>query len=288
MSITLRTPGIDGVDEATRAVRSWQQDGSPIQLHPGDLGWYRRFGADAVAAAVRTWSAAGEILAVGLLDGAGLLRLALAPVAQHNNELARQMCDDITRVERGVLPAGDVAVEARFAPLLCTELVAQGWEADEPWTPLSRDLSAPVEDPGARVDVIGTEQVDVRVAVHRASFAGSQFSAERWRAMAEGEAYADARCLVAYNDEGTAVAAATVWSAGVGRPGLLEPMGVHHDHRGHGYGTAITLAAAAVLRQLGSSSASVCTDAANGGAVATYRSAGFTQLADVRDLRRRE
>jgi len=71
-----------------------------------------------------------------------------------------------------------------------------------------------------------------------------------------------------------------------GEPGLLEPMGVHQEHRGHGYGTAITVAAAAALRELGSSSAIVCTESANVSAVATYQSAGFQQLPDVRDLRR--
>jgi ribosomal protein S18 acetylase RimI-like enzyme len=63
-------------------------------------------------------------------------------------------------------------------------------------------------------------------------------------------------------------------------------MGVHRDHRGRGYGRAITSAAAAALRRLGSSSAIVCTASSNVGAVATYRSAGFQQLPEVRDLRR--
>ena len=83
----------------------------------------------------------------------------------------------------------------------------------------------------------------------------STFTDERWHAMAAGLAYADARCLVAYDDQGVAVAAVTVWSAGPDKPGLLEPMGVHPEHRGHGYGTAITVAAAAALQELGSSSA---------------------------------
>ena len=126
----------------------------------------------------------------------------------------------------------------------------------------------------------------MRTAVQRASFDGSTFTDERWHAMAAGSPYADAQCLVAYDNQDTAVAAATVWSAGPGRPGLLEPMGVHREYRGHGYGTAITVAAAAILRKLGSSSAIVCTASSNGGAVATYRSAGFEQLPEVRDLRR--
>ncbi|GAA3795472.1 hypothetical protein GCM10022206_39050 [Streptomyces chiangmaiensis] len=56
-----------------------------MQLHPGDLGWFWRFGAEATAAAVRTWSRDGQILAVGLLDGPELLRLTIAPDA-HRDE----------------------------------------------------------------------------------------------------------------------------------------------------------------------------------------------------------
>jgi ribosomal protein S18 acetylase RimI-like enzyme len=120
--------------------------------------------------------------------------------------------------------------------------------------------------------------------VQRASFDGSTFTDERWHAMAEGAPYADARCLVGKNSEGEPVAAVTVWSAGPGRPGLLEPMGVHRNYRGNGYGQAITVAAAAMLRELGSSSAVVCTPSFNVGAVATYRAAGFEQLPETRDL----
>ncbi|HEX5566566.1 MAG TPA: GNAT family N-acetyltransferase, partial [Streptomyces sp.] len=123
-------------------------------------------------------------------------------------------------------------------------------------------------------------------AVHRAAFGSTRFTDERWHAMADGLPYTDARCLVAYDVRGNAVAAVTVWSAGRGRPGLLEPMGVHPDHRGHGYGKAITVAAAAALQELGSSSAIVCTPSSHLGAVATYESAGFQQLPEVRDRRR--
>jgi ribosomal protein S18 acetylase RimI-like enzyme len=134
--------------------------------------------------------------------------------------------------------------------------------------------------------VIGPDNANVRAAVQRAAFDRSTFTDERWHAMAAGLPYADAQCLVAYDDRDTAVAAATVWSAGPGRPGLLEPVGVHREHRGHGYGTAIAVAAAAALGELGSSSAIVCTESSNVGAVATYKSAGFQQLPEVPDLHR--
>jgi predicted N-acetyltransferase YhbS len=114
-----------------------------------------------------------------------------------------------------------------------------------------------------RIEVIGPEQAHERAAVQRASFDRSTFTAEGWHAMAAGSPYADARCLVAYDDQGNAMAAVTVWSAGPGKPGLLEPMGVHRDHRHHGHGRAITVAAAAALQEMGSSSALVCTPSSN-------------------------
>jgi ribosomal protein S18 acetylase RimI-like enzyme len=140
-----------------------------------------------------------------------------------------------------------------------------------------------VNDPGVWIEVVGPDQAHVFTAVHRAAFDGSRFTEGRWHAMAAGLPYADARCLVAYDDRGSAVAAVTVWSAGPGRPGLLEPMGVRREHRRSGYGQAITVAAAAALQELGSSSAIVCTPSSNAGAVATYESAGFRQLPTVRD-----
>lgn len=132
--------------------------------------------------------------------------------------------------------------------------------------------------------MIGPERAAVRTEVHGASFGRSTLSVEAWHAMAAGLPYADARCLVAYDELDHAVAGVTVWSAGAGRPRLLEPMGVHRDHRGHG--RAITVAAAAALRELGSSSALVNTPSRNVAAVATYASAGFEAMAEIRDRRR--
>ncbi|GMA25971.1 hypothetical protein GCM10025864_37300 [Luteimicrobium album] len=273
MATTLDDPGTTDLDEALGALRDWQEEGTPLQLHPGDLGWKARAGASTAAAAVRAWRGRGEIVALGMLDAPDLLRLALAPESFQDEGLAHQVLADLADETRGVLPAGQAYLETPNGVLLHDLVLTEGWEPGESWTPLRRELDEAVPDPGLTIAVAGPEDVHDRVAVHRASFPGSTFTEESWRAMAATSAYAGARCLVAY-DDGTAVAAATVWSAGR-RPGLLEPVGVHSEHRGHGYGTAISLAAARALRELGSSSAIVCTPTANEAAVATYRSAGF-------------
>ena len=269
-------------------LREWPSEGVPLQLHPGDLGWFWRFGAEATAAAIRTWSRGGADSGRRAAGRSRHLRLAIAPDARLDEELAQQLVADVTRAGTRRAEAGEGVRRSAAGALVRDLLLAAGWNTAEPWTSLRRDLSEPVTEPGVRIEVTGAEQVQVqvRVAVQRASFDTSTFTEERWHAMAAAPPYADARCLVAYDDQGNAVAAATVWSAGSGRPGLLEPLGVHRDHRGRGYGKAITVAAAAALRELGSSSATVCTPSSNVGAVATYQSAGFQAVREVRDLGR--
>jgi ribosomal protein S18 acetylase RimI-like enzyme len=284
MAIELGRPGVDGLGDVVRALAEWQYDGGPFQLHPGDVGWFWGFGAERTAAATRTWRRAGEVLAVGLLDTPTLLRLAFAPGSMRDEALGRQVVEDVSAPERGVLPEGKVYVESPMGALVQDLLVNDGWQSGEPWTLLRRDLRAPVPDPGVGVEVIGPERAQEWAAVHRASFDGSRFTDERWHAMAAGTPFVDARCLVARNEQGEAVAAVTVWSAGEAKPGLIEPMGVHRAHRGHGYGTAITLAAARALQELGASSVDVGTPSSNVAAVATYRSAGLGQLPERRDL----
>jgi len=286
MTIVLGRPEVDELEEAAGVLREWQDDEAPMQLHPGDIGWFWRFGAQTTAEAVRTWSRDGRTLAVGLLDGPDLMRMTFAPDAHQDEELAWQLVIDLGRPERGVLPSGAVDVEAPPGALVQHTLAEDSWTTGEAWTPLRRDLREPVSDPGVRVVVVGPEQVHARTAVQRAAFERSTFTEERWHAMAAGPLYDHARCLVAYDEQGVAVAAVTVWSAGPGRPGMLEPMGVHREHRGRGYGRAITVAAAAALREMGSSSAIVSTPSANVGGVATYRSAGFEPLPEVHDRRR--
>lgn len=286
MAIELTQPGVDELPAAVTALAEWQIEGGPVQLHPGDLGWGWQIGAAALAERVRTWSRGGRLRAVGLLDGPGVIRLGIAPDAGDDEHLAHRIVADISDPQRGVLATPKGAVEARFGAAIQARLSDEGWVADDPWAPLRRPLAEPVEDPGVRVEVIGADRAADCTSVHRSAFGSAKFTDERWHAMASGPAFADARCLVAYDAHGVPVATATVWSAGAGRPGLLEPVGVHADHRGRRYGVAISLAAAAALREMGASSATVATEASRVAAVRTYVSAGFEALPESLDFRR--
>jgi predicted N-acetyltransferase YhbS len=283
MTIWLGTPGVDGLAGVVGKLGEWQREGDLFQLHPGDLGWYWRFGAERAAAAVRVWERDGEVLAIGLLDEPDLLRLALAPEALDDVELAERIVEDSSDPARGVLIEGKVYFEAPSTGVIQELLTKDGWQLDDPWQPLRRDLTEPVENSGLTIEVVGPETAAERTELQRAAFDGSTFSEGRWHAMAAGTAYATARCLIGRDEQGTGVAVITVWSISPGKPGLIEPMGVHRDHRGRGYGEAITRAGAAALRDLGASSALVATPCSNVGAVATYEAAGFRPLPQTRD-----
>jgi ribosomal protein S18 acetylase RimI-like enzyme len=283
MTIALGTPGGGELDEAVAAVREWQHEAAPMQLHSGDLGWNYRFGTEETAAAIRTWSRDGRILAVGMLDSPTVLRMTVVPDAFRDEELAWRLVEDMTLPERGVFPAGPAGIEAPVGLLLHDLLTEEGWGVDEPWTPLFRNLTEPVKDPSVRIEVIGPEHARLFAEVIRSAFNSKTFTPERWHAMTAGSPYADARCLGAYDDQGNLAAVVTVWSAGPGKPGLIEPMGAHQDHRGRGFGTAITIAAAAALREMGSSSARVCTLSSNVGGVATYKAAGYQAMPEIGD-----
>ncbi|WP_208085512.1 GNAT family N-acetyltransferase [Brevibacterium atlanticum] len=165
-------------------------------------------------------------------------------------------------------------------------LAEAGWTTDEPWTQLRRELADPVPPVPLRFDVVTPDRVEDRIGVEAAAFPGSSLTLKRWAAMADGYAYRQARCLVGYTETGDAAEATTVWSAGRGRPGLIEPLGVDSAHRGHGFGVAMAQAAASTLRAMGASSVTVATPSSNTAAVATYRAAGMDSLGEVTDFRR--
>lgn len=283
----LVTPSVESLAVIIKEMRVWAFDPDVASLHVGDLGWNQQFGGPALAAALRVWRIGDRLAAVGLLDEPELLRLTVAPEFREDEDFIRDLMADLVADDRRVLPPGEVAVEARFGGTLHDLLLAQGWEYDEPWTPLVRDLSLGVPEPRLRIEDVDLHRLDDRITVHHSAFERSTFTADRWRAMTQGAAYSYARSLVGYDDQDNAVAMVTVWAGRSGEPGELEPMGVHRNHLGRGHGRAICLAAAAALKEMGCSHAFVSTPSSNVGAVATYRAAGYEEKPQVRDLRRR-
>lgn len=289
MTIELHTPGVDELPTMLATLASWQQDDVPFQLHPGDIGWHWRNGAEATAGAVRAWHRDGELVALGLLDGTNLLRLALAPEVMANPDVARTLVADFSDPARGVLPAGAVDLEIPHGVALHDALDGAGWVLGDPWPVMRHDFTTSL-DHGLQVVTVGPDEAPTWAHVHGAAWGrgpgDEQVILGRWHQMASGPAFASARCLLGYDEDDNPVATVTVWSAGQGRPGVLEPMGVHPDHRGRGHGRAMNVAGASVLQEMGASAATVCTPGSNPGGVAAYNAAGYATQYERFDRRR--
>lgn len=296
MDITMRTPDVADLDRIRDTLAAWQDDAAPLHIHPGDLGWHSIRGPSATASAIRVWDRDEDVLAIGFLDEATVFRLAIAPDMRDQEHLAELMAQDLDTPGHGILPDGEVAVEARGAHLLAHVLGEREWEPGERWTPLRLDLSGGVPSPDIRIEDVDEDLLPAWARVHRSAFRdtrleGEEFAAyvDRLRTMLFGPFARGGRVrlIAGFADGPEPVAVACVWSAGPGRPGLLEPMGVHREQRRHGYGRAITRAAAEALADLEASSMIVCTETDRPGASLTYESAGLVADEPVADLTRR-
>lgn len=246
---------------ALRALCEWTPADVPSgSLHPGDVGWQLRF----EDASVLLWTDAedGAPVAVGFFDG-GVLRVTPAPGA----DLGALAAD----AEELLTPGNDA----------CDGLAIPGWRRDEsePWVVLTWD-PRPVS---SRAALVAEHDAADRVLIQRSAFPNSTFTIEKWQAMKNSPAGGLAADMIVRTPAGEPAAAATGWFAGAGRCGLLEPVGTHPDHRGHGYGREAVLGACAALVERGASAVSVVTPSSNVGAVALYTSAGFTVVRENRD-----
>lgn len=244
---------------ALDALREWTPADVPRGgIHPGDVGWQLRF-ADAT---ILLWTDAGAPVAAGYFDE-NVLRVTTAPgadLAALAADAEELLTDDDARSDGLPLP---------------------GWKLDysEPWSAMSW-TPRPVT---SRAERVGEAAAADRVMVQRAAFTRSTFTVERWRAMKQSPAGGLAVDMLVRTSAGEAAAAATGWFGGVGRCGLLEPVGTHPDHRRHGYGRDVVLGTCAALADLGASAVAVVTPSANVAAVELYRSAGFTVVRENHD-----
>ncbi|GAA3696724.1 hypothetical protein GCM10022204_10850 [Microlunatus aurantiacus] len=289
MTLTVETPRLNDLAEVVATLGEWQHTLGPVQLHPGDLGWFSLRGEAVLATRLRAWRRNGALIALGLLDEPDLLRMAVAPEIDADRDIAAQLVIDLESSAAGVLPPGPAAVEARSGAALGERLRLHGWEPDDPWVPLRRDLTEEVPDAAAElglsVDVVDDTNAAEWFAVHASAFDGG--GGVYWEPLRQSIPFRQGQCLLARDTTGAAVGCIAVWSAGPNRPGLIEPLGVHPDHRRRGYGRALNLAAARTLRSWQASEVTVCAPTSQASTVQAYIKSGFVAEAEVCDFVRR-
>lgn len=285
MTVTVETPTLNDLAEVVATLGEWQHSSGPVQLHPGDLGWFSLRGAAVLASRLRVWRRNEAMIALGLLDEPDLLRMAIAPEIDADRSIAARIVTDLDSSAAGVLPPGSVAVEARAGEALGERLRHHGWQQADPWVPL-RELTEEMPDAAAElglsVEVVDDANAADWFAVHASAFDGA--GGVYWEPLRHSIPFQHGELLLARDGTGAAVGCIGLWSAGPDRPGLIEPLGVHQDHRRRGYGRALNLAAARTLRSWGASEVTVCAPTSEIGTVQAYIASGFVAEAEVCDF----
>ncbi len=173
---------------------------------------------------------------------------------------------------------------------------ADGWPdaaflADRSWTPggvmltqyhqaLDVELDPPRVPDGYRIRTLtGPDDIPARVEVHRAAFAPSKLTIEKYETLVRQDHYRFDRDLVIEAPDGSFAAFAMCWVDPVGSIGEFEPVGVHPDHQRRGLGKVVMRDGLRLMRAAGVGDAIVFSLRSNAASEALYRSAGFRELA---------
>jgi mycothiol synthase len=147
---------------------------------------------------------------------------------------------------------------------------------------LDGPLPDPPLPPGYSVRHLGgEEEIEARVAVHRAAFAPSRMTVAKHRAVMAAPTYRQDLDLVAVAPDGTFAAYCIVWFDAANRIGVFEPVGTGPDYQRRGLGKAVLAEGLRRLRALGAAKAFVISEIDNPASNALYESVGFRFVDDI-------
>ena len=271
---------LEDLDRIDRVLREWEPTGGcGGTLQAGDLGWKMRFGRQEAAESLLEWrSPEVGTVAVMCQNSPSDWWLAIDPTHDRDRTLADSIADWAMEENAGA----PVSTDGPGPPAAWRQVfIEQGFEATtDTWAHLWKPLSAAdvVDVPGVEVTAANQQAIADRVAVQTAAFVNSTFTVKKWHAMADGPSFQPEFDLLARDDAGVPVSAITVWLPGVGKCGMIEPMGTHPDHRQRGHGRRVVLAACGALARAGASSVCVVTPESDAPAIGVYRAAGFRRI----------
>jgi len=146
--------------------------------------------------------------------------------------------------------------------------------------PLSEPIPEPRLPPGYRVrSVTGMEEIEARVAVHRAAWEPSRVTVASYANVMRSRMYRPELDVVAVAPDGSFAASVVCWFDQANGVAELEPVSTHPDHRRKGLARAASLEALRRARDLGADAGLVDHEPANAAASTLYASMGFRPVA---------
>jgi len=261
---------------------------------PGDLEWWTAGGGPDAdwPARIRIWEIGGDVVGWGWLNPPGHLDWFVSDRPGRNEEHAvrAEILDwqgERARSQPRDGQTAELELET-WAGVGWSEeaiLVERGWTPSETtltqWLqPLDLELDPPRLPDGYSVRSLrGPHELPARVEVHRAAFAPSRMTLEKYGILLDQDHYSLDRDTVVEAPDGTFAAFAICWADPAGSIGEFEPVGTHPDHQRRGLGRAIMRHGLRLLRDAGLRDALVFSLTSNLASQALYRSAGFEAVA---------
>ena len=254
----------------------------------GDLEWWAAGAGPGVdwSQRLRLWSLGGEPVGWGWFKPPGDLDWFVLPGLHPADE---------DRVRDEILDWGVDRARSATSPLLEVwaadgwreeaRLVDRGWTAtDEALTqflqPLDQEIEQPTVPRGYHLRAMaGPGEIPARVEVHRAAFAPSKMTVEKYAICVDQEHYAFDRDVVVEAPDGSFAAFTMCWLDPAGSIGEFEPVGTHPDHLRRGLARAANLYGLRILRDGGARDALVFSRRSNVASEALYRAVGFREIA---------
>jgi ribosomal protein S18 acetylase RimI-like enzyme len=272
---------------------AWRAHGPKVERHIGDVAWsrFQHIGREPEWK-TQLWGDKGGLVAWAWLFLPHTLDYQLHP---ERPDVLPELLDWFESEADGDEPLVTSALPEDEASV--RELERRGYAAvaGEPWMAyLIRSLAdEPVPEPsmpdGFRLRTLrGDEDVEARVAVHRAAFRPSRVTAESYRNVLQAHPYrADLDCVVEAPD-GSFASYCLAWLDEAIGVGVLEPVGTHPDYERRGLASAVSRFALRRLQELGATTAIVVPRGDDEYPVPKklYESIGFEQHTRSQEYRR--
>jgi ribosomal protein S18 acetylase RimI-like enzyme len=274
-----------------------------ISCSIGDLAWWYAGAGPGIdwSERIRIWTHGGSVVGWGFFRPPASLDWFALPRRDEADE--RQVLGEIldwgdrrVAASRAVAHSGDPApsleVFAADGWLEADVLRERGFVASDPalvqyFQSLDRELPEPAVPDGYRVrTVAGAAEIPARVDVHRAAFAPSKLTVEKYEILVGLETYDYTQDAVVEAPDGSFAAFTMCWLDRTVGLGYFEPVGTHPDHRRRGLGKAVNTFGLRLLQAAGAREAMVYSEASTAASRALYESVGFTGIAVHRAHRR--
>jgi ribosomal protein S18 acetylase RimI-like enzyme len=271
--------------------RTWLADPTRVTWTPGDLSWWfaQSWPAE-IGQHLRLWERDGRVVAwswheVDDAEGAAELDFhASSTDPWLDAGIGRRILED--SLGAGPLEVWTADRDTERIGLLEThgfvrlEVGMPGATGHLLGTQYRRAVDAhiaesPIPD-GYRIrSMTGPVDIQRRVDVHRAAFAPSRMSVQKYERLVSLPLYRFEDDLVVQAPDGQFAAFTMAWWDQAARIGEFEPVGTHPDHQRRGLGKALLSHALRRYRDLGARSVQVYSSLDNVASEALYQSVGF-------------